>query len=1011
MKKKLLSALVASISLGLAASYASAEEAVVYVEGATPDNLSINVNDELYYFDESAVAVLDLEPGQYSGELSLESDVIGDVTFEVQPGKGVEVKVVYKGGGLSTESEAYGDGDQAIGSLVGRVFSSGGESALSNAKVRVEGSNYATATDESGAYTLALPRGVYTVVISHSDYAERTVSNVRILADVATEASLSLAEVSAGIMEEVLILGVRSGLNESSLAIERDSTSVIEAISAEDFKKFGDSSASDALKRVTGVSIVGGQFAVVRGLANRYISTTLDSGLLPSTDPFRRDVPLDLFPSGILKGIEISKSFSPNLPGDSTGGHVAMTLVDRPTEYTNKISVSLGYNSDVTGKDVLTYDGGDRDWTGYDDGTREIPSVIDQATDFGQTQFFECLPSLPTPGCIPAEDIRAWTASLPANYETSTTSAKPEFGLGYSLGNVFDIAFGEVGIYGAIDYAQKRDNREETETAENRTTTSDFTLSRQATTIRSRFNVDLSALLVAGIEIDNGTELTSKTVLLRKTNDTLRFSDTEDLDDNKTFERTELQWVERQLLDQQFSGKHILGSSESQELSWLVNFSNSQRSEPDRRVYTYENGSLTASQVFRSYAELDEDSTSFKLDYSIESGELFGAYIKYQLGVFGADKDRTQQIARFGYSIRDASIDRTQNIDSILSLDNINNDAVKILSQRDPNDKYEASETTTAGYVNAEFDFAGEWIANVGFRYESLDQEVRFPNEDSSSNPVDKPYSELLPALNLVWKQSEGLQWRAALSKTIARPGLTEVADAVFFDEDGNLFRGNPDLSISTITNVDFKFEYYWDDEQSLSIGLFAKDISDPIETTLLRGSGSSADGFTFANQESGEVIGVEFDILKNIYEGDSWLFTLQANFAWIDSEVSLEGEALNLEGRPSRQLQGQSEYVGNLRLGVEDISGHHNFNFLINYFDDRIDAVNNVSSGDRIEEGRTTVDFVYSADITEQFSLSAKAQNLLDEEAVFFTEGQFERSEETLPQGVSFKLGASYKF
>src|SRR5690606_9928416 len=99
-----------------------------------------------------------------------------------------------------------------------------------------------------------------------------------------------------------------------------------------------------ALKRVAGVDVNDGKYAVVRGLDGRYISSTLNGDLMPTTDPLRRDVQLDLFPANILGSIQIQKSYTADMPGDTTGGSIGMATRNAPDERVHQISLAAGYN-------------------------------------------------------------------------------------------------------------------------------------------------------------------------------------------------------------------------------------------------------------------------------------------------------------------------------------------------------------------------------------------------------------------------------------------------------------------------------------------------------------------------------------------------------------------------------------------------------------------------------------------------------------------------------------------
>ena len=110
----------------------------------------------------------------------------------------------------------------------------------------------------------------------------------------------------------------------------RESSEVAAFLTSEDLERTGDSSAAEALTRVTGLSIVEGRFIYVRGLGERYSSALLNGSPLPSPEPLQRVVPLDLFPSGILDSVTVQKTYSANYPGEFGGGVIDLQTVDAP---------------------------------------------------------------------------------------------------------------------------------------------------------------------------------------------------------------------------------------------------------------------------------------------------------------------------------------------------------------------------------------------------------------------------------------------------------------------------------------------------------------------------------------------------------------------------------------------------------------------------------------------------------------------------------------------------------
>ena len=296
----------------------------------------------------------------------------------------------------------------------------------------------------------------------------------------------------------------------------------------------------------------------------------------------------------------------------------------------------------------------------------------------------------------------------------------------------------------------------------------------------------------------------------------------------------------------------------------------------------------------------------------------------------------------------------------------------------------------------------------LGARWEDFDQTLEYPNDPLSDSELQ--YDDIYPALNVAWRMTEEWQLRVGYSETASYPGLIERSTAQSYDPDTDdpIF-GNPDLQVSTIDNVDLRAEYYFSDTESVSLALFYKDITQPVERAVPDASGSAATrGITFINQDSAELTGVELDANIDLWEGDNFLLFAGGNITYIDSEVTLSEESLRLEGASSqgRQLQGQSEWLGNLQFGFDHYPSEQKFTVLFNYFDDRIFRVaRGAATGPEYEDGRLLIDLTYENMWSESFTLEASIKNLLNEQVSYSQNGRsIEEYEVGTLLGVSFK-------
>lgn len=980
MKRNLLAGVIAAIG----ASSAFAGESVFYIteQGKPVDTLSVTVDGNRKLVGKNGVVSFDLKGGKHQVELSEFGEWAGEFEFDASSDQNAEIKVDMIGGEAIPDISVYTPGKEdvvVLGQISGYIESDETGGGVEGARISVEGSDVAVKTNGKGYFELELPRGEYDLRIAHSSYGNRDVKGMRVFGNSATAMNVNMSLSGNSAIEEVVAVG--SYIPSTATSQQRDSSAVLSAIGSEQMSRFGDSNAASALKRVAGVSLIGGQYAVVRGLQGRYISSTLNGLGMPSTDPMRRDVPLDLFPASVLGGIEIQKSYTPDLPGDTTGGSIRMRTKDLPDDDSSKLSVSLGLNTQVTGKDVLSYEGGGTDFIGIDDGTREVPSSVDSATNGG----------LSTSG-LSTSQRKALLGDFENNYNTKPVTANPDVSVAYSFGDRLSKGYGELAYYGAVEYKSGWSTRED---AYIRDTSGNFDYER------SQYNVDLTGYFVTGVETNAGNEYLSKTILLRKADDTTR--EEIGIDDEEVDVReVTLQWVERQFFSQQFSGLVFLDAENT--LDWRTGLSHTSRNEPDRRSYLYQNGRLAAFSLDRRFSELSELSLDAGIDHTFERTFDSGSIFKLKTGALVSNKDRSVELARYGLNGDAGTVDLTSDLETIISSDDNNYSIAKNTLNTD---SYDAIESMIAIYQSYQYEPNESWVFLAGARLEDASQEIKYPNKPSSDSILDS--SEVLPVLSATWKPTENWQFRLGTSNTVSRPGLTELANSVFYDpETDDPVIGNPDLKLSKITNLDFRAEYYFSDTESLSLALFNKEIDKPIEKTLPNASGSAARGDIFVNSDSADLVGVEIDFKIDVIDTDNFSGFLSGNFALIDSEVQLDEESARLEGNTTRSLQGQSEELANIQFGVDHLATGQTFTFLVNYFGDRIYKVARGALDHEYEKGRSTLDFVYKWSVSENLTVKGKASNLTNE-PVEYT--QFDQVIESYKVGVDASFGIDYQF
>ena len=1013
--KSLLKQLLLTMLLISSNVFSSTGVVVFLIDGAAVRGVQVLLDDATVGVTDSAGMVqFDISAGEHQLVLQDDGQEI-PISFSLSETEDVEIAIFFDGNEDQDPQVAISkfapDELGELGFFVGTVLDSSG-AAIANALVSLQDgvAEFDTQTGNDGIFTLELPRGLYSLSISAEGYATSTSSDVRIVSGLGVNNSITLTGITdtersaSGALEEVIVMGTFRP-SDNSVGIERYATSITNVLDAEQLERFGDSDVASALGRIAGVSVVDSKYATVRGLDGRYISSSLNTFSLPSTDPMRRDVQLDLFPTNIVGSIQIQKTFTPDQSATTTGGSVKILTKGLPDERVIKIGASAGYNFETTGSDVVTYHGSNTDWGGFDSGLRSLPSAILAATDFGRSLTI-CDPNL-DPICTAPIDAARMGVLFQDDWNIKTKDGVPPGGLSFALGDRFGPE-SNWGIYVAGNYGFTTNDRA---TA---TVTNPF--ENTGTYRRTRETIDLNGYVVVGYEYGAANEILSKTSILRSTDDTTRqevATDKEEVEINQVL----LEYVERQLVSQSFTGHNEFDlSGETHTLDWRLAYSRTDRDEPDRRQYQYRSGSLSTTSVERRFSDLEEDSVDIGFDYVAPFAWGSGNYTEVQLGALYSDKDRDVQLYRFGIrlgDLRDTSLSIDEDLESILSYGNFALDRIRLATSTTNTDSYNSAEETTAYYINTNTEIGDSWILGLGARYEDFTQDLSYPNQESSGNTLEN--DDWYPAASLVWKPTDEIQLRLGYSETVSYPGLIERSQSLSYDPttDDPIF-GNPNLVASAIENFDARLEYYFSDAESISLALFLKEIADPIERALPDASGSAAAGITFRNQTSADLQGIEIDFTKNVAESDSWTVFVSGNLSYIDSEVELSANSLRLEGEAAngRPLQGQSEWLGNVQFGFDHYPSNQKLTVLINYFDDRIFRVaRGAATGSEIEVERFLLDITYSKEFQmfgDLFTIELGIKNLLDEDIEY---SQNNRIIESYQTGTSFGITLNYEF
>ena len=263
---------------------------------------------------------------------------------------------------------------QNEGGIRGAVTDNEFDVPLGSATVQIVETGDRTETGAEGQFVFqnVLP-GSYTLIITKDGYTRSVVSNVVVspgnMASVSTGLSGEYTDMAA-LTVRPLTLGNDTEIDLLNLKVEF--VGIMDGIGADLMSKTAAGSAAEAVQLVSGASVQDGKYAVIRGLSDRFVNTRMNGLALPTADPDVRAVQLDLFPSALLESVRVYKTFTPDLPANTSGGSINIITSGIPDGPLLEASLGLSGNSFATfNDDFITYDGGGVDYFGIDEGQRK----------------------------------------------------------------------------------------------------------------------------------------------------------------------------------------------------------------------------------------------------------------------------------------------------------------------------------------------------------------------------------------------------------------------------------------------------------------------------------------------------------------------------------------------------------------------------------------------------------------------------------------------------------------
>lgn len=875
--------------------------------------------------------------------------------------------------------------------LTGTIVDDTGTPAL-GAEIKVRGGTASALTDEQGRFSLELAPGTYQLEIVYPSY-KTALQTVTVAADQPLELSVALA---LDVPEEVIDVSGTLDTRSATAVLERrrKAPSVSDLLSAEEISRTPDSSANDAMKRVVSVSVIDGKYVALRGLEGRYVTTILNGVPLPSTEPDRNAVPLDLFPTSLLANLTVYKSYTADLPAQFGGGTLAIETNTYPTSLEAKIGFSTSANTQTTAQDGLTNPSGSgfANFFGYDDGARGIPSLVPQNRAVRG---------------MGAAETEAIGESFSSVWSARKDTTAPNFGLNATLGNTVEVAGRRLG-YLASGSLRRGFTSRQGDNARTALVGGELTEVESLQTTTGQAEATVGGLLSAGYELSSTSKLSLLGLYTHAGEDQTATATGFSQADSSAVDLTRISFVERSLGMAQLMGEHALPAARGLELRWQANVATTSRDELDTRDVAY-TVTPDGMRFYKDQPGSGQRYWAYLDDLSYGGGahaKLPLARLALRAGATAqwSDRDFDGRRFRYGYIGDDLDV-RTLPPEEMFTKQNIG-DQFRIEEGTFHEDAYQASLDVLAGYTSAELDATENLRFIAGARYERAAQELSNGSKYAiAGQKADVAHTDddFLPAANVIYQPRADMNLRGAYSYTLARARFRELAPFLYFDyQRRRNISGNPNLETTRIHNVDARWEWFPSVEEVYAVSAFYKKFNDPIEQVL----SDSESNATFANAEGGNLVGFELEARAGLGRLSPALrhFRLGGNLAVMRSRVELPAENMLLTSS-SRAMAGQSPYVVNLNAGYSH-ADLGELSLLYNVIGARITDVGIEGLPDTYEQPMHRLDLVAMRSLGQGLKLKLTASNLLAQK-VRLEQGGL--TVNTYDPGVSFGLGLDW--
>ncbi|MFV0345407.1 MAG: TonB-dependent receptor domain-containing protein [Bacteroidales bacterium] len=902
-----------------------------------------------------------------------------------------------------------GLGSYAQGVVSGTVYEmlDNEQVPLPFANIIIAGTARGAITDMDGKYSIPLQEGDTAIIFRYLGYDEVAKKLPYTDAQVDIDVVMSSGD---NLLENVVVTATRRRNTENATLLEQKEASVaIEAMGAAELSKKGVADVAAGVAKMTGITKQEGSATLnVRGLGDRYNTTTLNGLPLPSNQAEYKNIDLSVLSTDLIDQIGVEKVFTSRLYGDVGGANINLLSKKNTTRKYLQVELGGGYNSNMfDANNFYLMDG----------------------TNFMGIQSYD----VPSGSNIPSN-----YDAFGASWDLQDNSKLPEMTFGLIGGYAFELSKNRtLGVIASLSFDNDYNYSEKIERTVNGSGFMRQDLGGEIYSYKSQltgmlnlnYSTDKMSLSLNSMALNTGVQ----------TLDNLQGFVIDVVSDNETALLRRGEFNQNTIFVNQLLGNHTL--RDDLELDWGLAYNNILNIDPDRRTNTFIRNDNTNNYYLsvndrsdnnRYWHELKENELAANVSLSKSFGQSVVEDKSYRgkvtLGYSGRIKNRDFESYQYNHDVNNSastSID-IWDVDAFFNNTNYQNGAFDLYTfygQLNRPVAYSGELAIHAAIANFEYDITDRLLATIGLRFEAIQQNVDYEttiatgNEDFVKNP-------LLPSLALRYKLRDNQNLRFAVSQTYTLPQFKETAP---FQFEGITVSsvGNPYLYPSTNYNVDLKWEMFPKNGELISVGVFGKYIQDPINQFVMA---SASNDFTYANTgDYAYVAGVEAEVKKDVlaWNDHQQKIYAGANITYMITEQELDNakvaedsdsKYLSSFNEVKDELQGAAPLVFNASLGYRKLwnEGKNNINasLVYGYVSDRLFLLGYAGAiGNQYDKAFGTLDFVLKSEFNK-LGVSLSAKNLTDASIERYqSNADTDYTVLAYKRGIDFQIKLSYKF